>query len=184
MTGSPRRASRTFEDPGDVLAVLREHGHRVSTACRVVLDALFAADGPVSAQYIADGLEGRTVTLELPSVYRNLERLEDLGIVRHVHLGHGPGLYMLVGAGEKEFLACERCGRVTSLDPAELDPVRRQIRRSFGYRARFDHFPIIGLCAACAADLPPDAGVHDHEHSHGDHVHAHPHADDHVGHRH
>lgn len=150
MTGSPQRTAQTFDGAEEVLALLREHGHRVSTACRVVLDALFEADGPLSAHDIADGLEGRTVSIELTSVYRNLERLEELGIVKHVHLGHGPGRYMLVGSGEKEFLACERCGRVTSLDPAELDPVRRQIRRRFGYEARFGHFPIVGLCASCA----------------------------------
>ena len=176
-----RASPLRFEEIEEVLAVLREQGHRVSTACRLVLEALFAADGPVSAQFIADGLGGRAVSLELTSVYRNLERLEELGVVQHVHLGHGPGLYMLVGSGDKEFLACERCGRVTSVDPAELDPVRTQIRKRFGYRAHFGHFAIIGLCAGCAADA--DAGEpskrrdhgHEHEHSHGDHVHSHPH---------
>ena len=57
---------------------------------------------------------------------------------------------MLVGSGEKEFLLCERCGRVRSVDPSELDPLREQIERDFGYRARFSHFPIVGLCATCA----------------------------------
>jgi Fur family ferric uptake transcriptional regulator len=59
---------------------------------------------------------------------------------------------MLVGAGEKEFLLCERCGKVKSVDPVELDPLREEIERGFGYRARFGHFPIVGLCAACAGD--------------------------------
>ena len=172
MTDSPERAPETFEGIDDALALVRANGHRVSTACRVVLGALFTAEGPVSAQFIADGQRGRALTVELTSVYRNLERLEELGIVRHVHLGHGPGLYMLVGSGEKEFLACERCGQVTALDPAELEPVRSQIQKRFGYRARFGHFPIVGLCAACdGADAAPEQHQ---QHSHGDYVHAHP----------
>ena len=181
MTSSPEASPLRFEEIEEVLAFLREKGHRVSTAGRLVLEALFAADGPVSSQFIADGLGGRAVSLELTSVYRNLERLEELGVVKHVHLGHGPGLYMLVGSGDREFLACERCGRVTSLDPAELDAVRTEIRKRFGYRARFGHFAIIGVCAGCAADA--DSGEpskrrdhgHEHEHSHGDHVHSHSH---------
>ena len=77
--------------------------------------------------------------------------LDALGVVRHVHLGHGPSLYLLVGAGEREFLLCERCGAVRSLEPRQLDPVRRAIEKRFGYRARFSHFPIVGLCQECAA---------------------------------
>ncbi len=167
-----------FEGIEEVLAILREKGHRVSTPGRLVLEALFAADGPVSAQFIAEGLAGKGARLELTSVYRNLERLEELGVVKHFHLGHGPGLYMLVGSGDKEFLSCERCGRVTSVEPSELDPVRRQIRKRFGYEARFGHFPIIGLCERCSSEAdadPADQRRVEHEHSHGDYVHSHPH---------
>jgi Fur family ferric uptake transcriptional regulator len=147
---SPRPA-RSFEDIEDVFALLRAEGHRVTASSRFVLEALFAAEseGPISAQQIAD--RSPQTELEPSSVYRNLERLEGLGVVRHVHLGHGPGLYMLVGGGEREFLLCERCGRVRSVEPAELDPVRRVIEKRFGYRARFGHFPIVGLCEECAA---------------------------------
>jgi Fur family ferric uptake transcriptional regulator len=151
VTESSQAPPLEFDAVDDVLALMRASGHRVSTACRIVLDALFASDGPVSAQLIADGLRDRADRLEPATIYRNLERLEALGVVKHVHLGHGPGLYMLVGAGEREFLACERCGRVEALEPAQLDPVRAEIRERFGYEARFGHFPIVGLCARCAA---------------------------------
>ena len=62
-----------------------------------------------------------------------------------------PGLYALTGGAEREYLACERCDRVTALDAEQLDEVRALIEREFGYRARFSHFPIVGLCADCAA---------------------------------
>lgn len=110
-----------------------------------MLETLFGADGPVSAEWIARHLDA-----ELTSVYRNLEALERHGIVRHVHLGHSPGLYALVGAGEREYLYCDRCGAVRSVRPAELEPVRRQIARRLGYDARFTHFAIVGTCRACA----------------------------------
>jgi Fur family ferric uptake transcriptional regulator len=132
----------------DVFDALRGEGHRVTTPCRLVLEALFRADGPISAQQIV--VDTPVAGFEPSSAYRNLERLERLGVIRHVHLGHGPSLYMLVGSGEKEFLLCERCGRVKSVDPSKLDPLREQIERDFHYRAHFGHFPIVGLCATCA----------------------------------
>lgn len=147
MTDPARTPARRFEDIEDVYGALRAEGHRVTTPCRVVLEALFAADGPISAQRIVE--ESPLGDFEPSSAYRNLERLENLGIVRHVHLGHGPSLYLLVGQGEREFLLCERCGRATSLDPTELDPIREEIERRFGYRPGFGHFPIVGVCTEC-----------------------------------
>jgi Fur family ferric uptake transcriptional regulator len=155
VTQAPQVERRTFADLDEVVRLLREAGHRVTAPCRVVLKALFAADGPISAQFIADS--ARDLPIEVTSVYRNLERLESLGVVQHVHLGHSPGLYALVGTGNREFLTCERCGRVTSVDPGELDAVRAQIRERFGYEARFGHFPIVGLCRACAISGTPQA---------------------------
>jgi Fur family transcriptional regulator, ferric uptake regulator len=135
-----------FETIDDALRALRERGLRISTPRRLVLEGLFDADAPVSAEQLARGLE-----LDLASVYRNLETLERYGLVAHLHLGHGPSLHILVGRGEREYLYCERCGAVESVTPDALEAVRAEVRRGFGYEARFTHFPIVGLCAACAA---------------------------------
>jgi Fur family transcriptional regulator, ferric uptake regulator len=131
------------------LEELRSHGLRASTARRLVLEALFAADEPISAERIASGLDGRLPRSDLASVYRNLERLEALGLVRHVHLGHGPGLYALAGTREREFLVCESCYSLRAVEPHLLEPVRELIRRELGFAAAFTHFPIVGLCPDC-----------------------------------
>jgi Fur family ferric uptake transcriptional regulator len=133
----------------DIAAALRRAGGRLTTARRVVLDALFAAKGPLSAEQIASGLEGRGTPSDLASVYRNLERLEQLGVVRHVHAGHGAGLYSLAGREPAEHLVCERCGRLTTVPAERLDAIRAQIQQEFGYHARFGHFPIHGICRSC-----------------------------------
>lgn len=178
MTEAPRRPPLAFADLDGVMAAIRERGGRVSAARRVVLEALFAADGPVSAEYIADGLGGRVDRADVASVYRNLELLEELGVVRHVHLGHGPGLYTLERGGPREYLVCESCRRVDEVEAGRLDDVRGRIREQFGYDAGFSHFPIVGLCAACAAGA---SGGGEHAHSHGAYVHSHEHS---AGHRH
>lgn len=142
-----------IEDLGSAMAAIRERGLRVSSARRLVIEALLAADGPMSAEQIAEGIGGRVPASDIGSVYRNLQALEDIGVVRHVHLGHGPGLHALAVTGEREYLTCERCADYRALVPEELDPVRELIERLFGYQARFIHFPIVGLCPACAAAL-------------------------------
>jgi Fur family ferric uptake transcriptional regulator len=150
VTVAPDTAPLQFVDFEQAVAALRERGLRLSTSRRLVLHALFAADGPVSAEQLANGLE-----LELTSVYRNLETLERHGLVRHVHLGHGAGLYALVGSGEREYLYCERCGTVRVLEPSELERVRGTIGEDLALDVRFTHFALVGTCADCSARGAP-----------------------------
>ena len=130
---------------------VRAQGLRLSAARRLVLEALYAAPAPVAADEIADGLGGRLPRSDLASVYRNLETLEQVGIVRHVHLGHGPGRYTPAGR-PSDFLVCERCDRVASVSADQLLAAREAIRAATGFEARFHHFPISGLCAECSGE--------------------------------
>jgi Fur family transcriptional regulator, ferric uptake regulator len=144
--------SLSAPDVETAVQVLRSRGLRISSARRLVLEALYAADAPISAEQIADGLAGRLPRSDLASVYRNLETLEQVGLVRHSHLGHGPGLYMPTGAREREYLVCDSCNAVMAVEPSDMDAVRTLIHERFGYEARFSHFPILGLCADCARE--------------------------------
>lgn len=164
MTVAPDVPRLVVRDPGEAIRALRASGLRLSTARRLVIEALFAADGPVSATSLSQAL-----SLEESSVYRNLEVLERHGLTRHVHLGHGPGLYALVGRDEGDYLYCERCGKVTLLSPDELEPVRDDIKERFGHTARFTHFAIVGLCEPCSTQ-PQVPAPHGHGH-HADRQH-------------
>ena len=123
-------------------AAVRANGLRLSTARRLLLQALFDSDRPLSAEELAgDG--------DVASAYRNLEVLEGLGLVRHV--GHGPELYQPAGR-PREFVLYESCKKASPLTPAALERVREAVLAAVGYRARFTHFPIAGLCPACASE--------------------------------
>ncbi len=149
MTIAHRSPSLNVESVEDAVAVLRERGLRVSAARRLVLEMFFAEEGPLSAERVADGVAGRVPRSDLASVYRNLERLQEVGLVRHVHLGHGPGLYVLASP-RREYLVCESCDAVVTVDPERLDGVRAAVQDAFGYDASFSHFPIVGLCPECS----------------------------------
>ena len=139
------------------LGLLRSRGLRISTARRLTLEALYTAAEPISAEALAARLPGA----DLASVYRNLDVLEELGLVRHVHLGHGPGLYSLAAPEDLEFATCERCGVFEAVDPVRLDAARALIERELGYRARFTHFPLVGLCGTCLTS-PKEGSTHAH----------------------
>lgn len=149
MTIPQQSPQLSVDDLDAAVSIVRGRGLRLSAARRLVLEALFLADGPVTAEQIADGIGGRLPVSDLASTYRNLETLEHIGLVRHVHLGHGPGLYALASEGEREYLLCEHCDAFEAIAPERLDAAREAIERELGYRAHFTHFPIVGACAAC-----------------------------------
>jgi Fur family ferric uptake transcriptional regulator len=140
-------------DLSEAMDVVRRGGLRLTSARRLVLEALFAAGRPVTAEEIAGGLGGRTTLMDIASVYRNLETLGELGLVRHFHVAHGSGRYVLEGHDVHEYCVCESCGVWRAVPSGALDGVRTRIQAATGFRARFSHFPIVGLCADCATSL-------------------------------
>lgn len=134
------------------LGIVRARGMRVSSARRHVIEALYDAGRPVKADELARGVGGRPPAGDVASVYRNLEALEAVGLVRHMHVGHGAGRYRLA-ADRRPLVACERCGAIRSIDRRVVAAVRRAVRVATGYDAWFEHFPITGLCPRCAASL-------------------------------
>lgn len=138
-------------DAESVVRSVRERGRRITAGRRALIESLFAAGGPVSAEQLASGLGGTRPAVDDASVYANLELLEELGVVRHVHLGHGPGLWTLADRARREFLVCERCGAWSAVETSVLAEARAAITRATGYEPRFNHFPVAGLCPECAS---------------------------------
>jgi Fur family transcriptional regulator, ferric uptake regulator len=132
--------------PAAAFAALRARGLRLSMPRRLLLKALYDADRPLSAEELCG--EG-----DVASAYRNLEVLQGLGLVSHVHLGHGPGRYQPAGR-PREFAMCEGCGAVAPISAPALRAVRAAVREAVGYHARFTHFPLAGLCPVCNTVAP------------------------------
>ena len=150
MTSPNLAAQAPVPDLDSAFDAVRRGGLRLTSARRLVLEGLARARRPLRAEEVAEGVTGRVPQSDIASVYRNLETLERLGVVRHMHHGHGPGLYALAGQEGAEHLVCESCGTARAVDPAELEGVRREIRARFGFEARFSHFPLFGLCESCS----------------------------------
>jgi Fur family ferric uptake transcriptional regulator len=131
------------------MTTLRVRGLRVSAARRLVLEALFAADGPVTAEAIADGVGGRVPQSDLASVYRNLDTLEEIGLVRHFHVAHGAGRYALASEHHAGYVTCEHCGAHRPLDRGTVAQIAAVLREACGYDPQLVHFPMVGRCPEC-----------------------------------
>lgn len=149
MTHAPAAATREVHDVESACAVLREGGGRVSAARRAILEVLHDADAPLTADDVA---RRAARALDVPSTYRNLDRLGRAGLVRHVHLGHGPGRYVWAARPHLTYAHCEGCETTVTVDPARLAAWRDEVLAAVGIRPDLDHFALVGRCATCLAN--------------------------------
>ena len=132
----------------DVLATLRARGGRVTNSRRLLLHALFDTPRDRTAEQLAAEVQARTPDINLSTIYRNLDELEQLGVVVHAHLAHGPATYHLAALAHGH-LVCEECGAAIEA-PSDLFSGLSQMARSrFGFEIHPYHFAVPGRCQAC-----------------------------------
>jgi Fe2+ or Zn2+ uptake regulation protein len=132
-------------DVDAVLAQIRAHGGRITTARRLVVATLLDASTHLSAEDLTDAIRHDHPEVHLTTVYRTLESLETMGIVAHTHLGHGAAVYHL---GElHQHLACEECGRLIDVPTSVLDELTATLQRDHGFVLHVGHFALLGRCA-------------------------------------
>jgi len=132
-----------------ILEQLRQAGGRLTTARRAMIATLVSSDAHLTAEDLAAAVQGTHPDIHRSTVYRCLEALEQLGIVDHTHLGHGPAVYHLAD-DQHHHLVCEACGAVVELDDAIFEDLRARLQVEHRFTIRPHHFAVPGRCAACS----------------------------------
>src|SRR5262245_60542716 len=108
MSGAPNAAlvDRSLE-------ALRADGQRITTARRAVIELLASTSEHLNAEQVAPRVRRAHPSVHVSTVYRTLESLARLGLVDHVHPGHGAAFFHL--ARSHQHLVCEQCGAVSDV---------------------------------------------------------------------
>ena len=88
--------------------------------------------------------------INISTVYRTLELLEELGLVQHTHLGHGAPTYHAATNDDHLHLVCRECGSVTETDVSTADALVHRLAEQHGFETDVAHFAIYGRCKGCA----------------------------------
>jgi len=153
----------TVDDVTAVEELLRTGGGRSTPVRRTVIRALLDAhDHHVTAPELLASIRRTDPSFQESSLYRTLERLTELGVVRQLHLGPGSAVYHL-SAQPHHHLVCDRCGAVEHVAPSVLSSLRRRLDRDHGFELDTDHVTLTGTCARCRATTGPtdEVGQHD-----------------------
>ena len=137
------------EQAEPILAQLRAQGGRVTTCRRAILETFLGIGGHVTAEMLTAKVQLNQPDVHESTVYRFLDELERLGVVDHVHLGHGPAVYHLA-TDVHHHLVCDRCGAVVEVPEEVFAGLRTRLESDFGFSLQPRHFAVTGRCTACA----------------------------------
>jgi Fur family ferric uptake transcriptional regulator len=137
------------EQAEPILGLLRARGGRVTTCRRTILETFLGIGGHVTAEVLTARVQASQPDVHESTVYRFLDELERLGVVDHVHLGHGPAVYHLASDAHHH-LVCDRCGAVEEVPEAFFADLRTRLKSEFGFALEPRHFAVTGRCKACA----------------------------------
>ncbi len=131
-----------------ILQLFRSRGGRVTTPRRAIIASLLESEGHVTADELTAAVQRAHPEVHTSTIYRCLAGLEELGVVDHVHLGHGRAVYHLADESHQH-LVCESCGTVVEVPDAVFSSLARRLRSQFGFELRARHFAVTGRCAGC-----------------------------------
>lgn len=129
--------------------LLQVSGYRLTSPRRAVVKVVagnpFALD-PAQIFILARQLAPH---LGLVTVYRTLEKLEDLGLVQRVHQPDGCHAYLTTGNGHQHLLICRSCNRAEYFSGDDLNPLIAQLGQDRGYLIQEHWLQLYGVCADC-----------------------------------
>ena len=132
---------------------LRDAGHRAGSGRRAVIEVLARHGCLMTAGDILRELLDERREIGFATVYRALETLGELGLVRRVDAGTGSAAYEPVdpSGDHHHHLVCDRCGDVAAFEDDELERTIEQLSRRLGREIESHEVVLRGSCPACRA---------------------------------
>jgi Fur family transcriptional regulator, ferric uptake regulator len=131
------------------LEQLHDNGYRITAARRAVVDTVYGSSHALSPIEVYDSARKKYRALGLVTVYRTLEKLEELHLIQRVHQPQGCQAFIAAGIGHQHLLLCKNCGEVAFFEGDDLDALTASIAKKTGYQIQEHWLQLFGLCGKC-----------------------------------
>ena len=132
-------------DESDWRVRLRERGYRLTPQRELILGAVERLGHATPDEVLAE-VRTHSTAVNASTVYRTLEVLEELGLIRHAHISDRAPTYHSTSEHEHFHLVCRNCHRVISVDPDVLTPVAQRLEADHGFTIDVGHLTVFGIC--------------------------------------
>jgi Fur family transcriptional regulator, ferric uptake regulator len=127
---------------------LRDAGYKITPPRLAVLEVIQREGEHLNPHEILEQAQAIHPQTGRATVYRTLELLTNLGIVRPIYVGDSGPTYIRAEGGHHH-LVCSHCGRVVDFEQCVADSMERELEERFGFRIKSHLLEFYGLCAQC-----------------------------------
>lgn len=136
-------------DPDEWLDTLQRNGYRVTAVCVVIVDTILESDCPLNAEQVWEIARQSRPETGRATVYRTIEKLESLGLLRRIHGYHGCGHFLPASPKPALLFVCLTCGYVDYLDYQPIGRLVGQAQSINGHHITDSRLQLFGICATC-----------------------------------
>jgi Fur family ferric uptake transcriptional regulator len=129
---------------------LHARGMRWTPQRRALVEVLVGSDGHVTGVELVDRCRVLDPETTASTVYRTLDVLEEIGLVRHSHGHDGREEFHVLPSREHGHLRCEACGNTWEIEADEARRLTKALARDRRFRVNLSHLSIVGRCAECS----------------------------------
>ena len=129
--------------------MLRKKGYRLTPQRHMILSVIQEADEHLSIDQILERVQERNPYVSLSTVYRTLEPLRELGLVRENHLPGEQPHYETAESTEHHHLVCRRCRTIIHLEDNLLGNLHEQLQQQYAFHGLTLDLVAAGYCDAC-----------------------------------
>jgi Fur family ferric uptake transcriptional regulator len=131
------------------LTQLQENGYRLTNARRAVVEIIEASCYARTPVEVYDLARAQYPALGLVTVYRTLEKLEELHLVQRVHQPAGCQAFISASKGHQHLLLCRECGQAIFFEGDDLKPLIKNLSKKSGYQIQEHWLQLFGVCKNC-----------------------------------
>lgn len=129
--------------------LLRKRGYRLTPQRFMIMSVIQEAQEHLSVEQIAERVQQRNPYVSLSTIYRTLELLRELGLVRENRLPGEQPRYEIAGGKSHHHLICRNCRAVVHLDEQLLGNLHEKLQEEYHFHSLTLDLMATGYCQSC-----------------------------------
>lgn len=129
--------------------LLRKRGYRLTPQRFMIMSVIQEAQEHLSVEQIAERVQQRNPYVSLSTIYRTLELLRELGLVREHRLPGEQPHYEIAGGKSHHHLVCRGCRVVLHLDEQLLGDLHEKLQEEYHFHGLTLDLMATGYCQSC-----------------------------------
>lgn len=131
------------------LEQLQNNGYRLTAPRQAVVEIIASSQRVLSPLEVYELARKRYPKIGLVTVYRTVEKLEELGMIQRVHQPTGCHAFVAASNGHEHMIICQSCGRVEFFSGDHMEPLMKTVSKESGYQVHDHWLQLFGFCGEC-----------------------------------